>query len=214
VPAQQATPVQTPPPPRPAVVPAVQPVGATVPAPRVTPAPAMAPPVAPPPRPVTAPAVPSQQMPPPRVLPPRPVTPANVTANAATPASIRPAVAPVAIESPAQSLPVLAPEVLEELEAVMGNDYLGLIKLFLEDAPKQIQQLEQAAADNNIHGMIAPAHTLKSSSANLGALALSAIAKRIEIGARGNALNRPTVAVVMLEAEYKKAQNALQAMLQ
>jgi signal transduction histidine kinase/DNA-binding response OmpR family regulator/HPt (histidine-containing phosphotransfer) domain-containing protein len=214
VPAPQATPVQAPPPPRPAVVPAVQPVAATVPAPRVTPAPAMAPPAAPPPRPVTAPAVPSQQMPPPRVLPPRPVTPANVTANAATPASTRPAVAPVAIESPAQSLPVLAPEVLEELEAVMGNDYLGLIKLFLEDAPKQIQQLEQAAADNNIHGMIAPAHTLKSSSANLGALALSAIAKRIEIGARGNALNRPTVAVVMLEAEYKKAQNALQAMLQ
>ena len=109
---------------------------------------------------------------------------------------------------------MLAPEVLEELEAVMGNDYLCLIKLFLEDAPKQIQQLEQAAADNNIYGMIAPAHTLKSSSANLGALALSAIAKRIEVGARGNALNRPTVAVVMLEAEYKKVQSALQAMLQ
>ena len=108
---------------------------------------------------------------------------------------------------------MLAPEVLEELEAVMGAEYLGLIKLFLEDAPKQIQQLEQAAADNNIHGMIAPAHTLKSSSANLGALALSAIAKRIEVGARGNALNRPTVAVVMLEAEYKKAQSALQAIL-
>ncbi len=214
VPAPQVTPVQAPTPPRPTVVPTAQPVAATVPAPRVTPAPTMAPPVTPTPRPVTAPAVPSQQMPPPRVLPPRPATPANVTANTAAPASTRPAVAPVAIESPAQSLPVLAPEVLEELEAVMGNDYLGLIKLFLEDAPKQIQQLEQAAADNNIHGMIAPAHTLKSSSANLGALALSAIAKRIEIGARGNALNRPTVAVVMLEAEYKKAQNALLAMLQ
>jgi len=104
-------------------------------------------------------------------------------------------------------------EVLEELEAVMGGDYVSLIQLFLEDAPKQIQQLEQAAAENNIHGMIAPAHTLKSSSANLGALALSAIAKRIEIGARGNVLNRPTVAVLMLEAEYKKAQAAFQKIL-
>ena len=172
-----------------------------------------------PPRPAAAPPSPAVPMQPPsRALPPRPTAPVNATANT-TPAPVpvinaRPALAPVAIESPAQSLPVLAPEVLEELEAVMGGDYLGLIKLFLEDAPKQIQQLEQAAADNNIHGMIAPAHTLKSSSANLGALALSAIAKRIEIGARGNALNRPTVAVVMLEAEYKKAQNALLAILQ
>jgi len=209
-------PVQTPTspsasPPRPAqapVAPAVLP-----------PRPAISPgaPGALPPRPATAPPVPGAPVQPPsRALPPRPAAPVNVTAStvAAPVINARPALAPVAIESPAQSLPVLAPEVLEELEAVMGGDYLGLIKLFLEDAPKQIQQLEQAAADNNIHGMIAPAHTLKSSSANLGALALSAIAKRIEIGARGNALNRPTVAVVMLEAEYKKAQNALQAMLQ
>ncbi len=146
---------------------------------------------------------------PPRVLPPHPGTPINVTA---APAAFINA-SPGTTQLTAPGLPVLAPEVLEELEAVMGAEYLGLIKLFLEDAPKQIQQLEQAAADNNIHGMIAPAHTLKSSSANLGALALSAIAKRIEVGARGNALNRPTVAVVMLEAEYKKAQNALQAIL-
>ena len=152
---------------------------------------------------------------PPRVLPPSPNTSINVptTATTAPVFSSNPAPPPFAIERSAPSMPVLAPEVLEELEAVMGAEYLGLIKLFLEDAPKQIQQLEQAAADNNIHGMIAPAHTLKSSSANLGALALSAIAKRIEVGARGNALNRPTVAVVMLEAEYRKAQNALQAIL-
>jgi len=206
--------VSSPPlPPRPAT-PAIQ-----APAPSLPPRPAMpiqqTPATTIPPRPAL-PASEAPQTPlPPRALPPRPATP-NITASAA-PAPVittRPAVAPVAIEPTAQSLPVLAPEVLEELEAVMGNEYLGLIKLFLEDAPKQIQQLEQAAAENNIHGMIAPAHTLKSSSANLGALALSAIAKRIEIGARGMALNRPTVAVVMLEAEYKKAQHALQAMLQ
>ena len=150
------------------------------------------------------------------VLPPRQALPINASPNTPAPAvAARPVVAAQSAPSapPAPSLPVLAPEVLEELEAVMGNEYLGLIKLFLEDAPKQIQQLEQAAAENNIHGMITPAHTLKSSSANLGALALSAIAKRIEVSARANAINRPTVAVVMLEAEYKKAQQALQNIL-
>ena len=228
-PAASSPPMQSP---RPSQFPAAAPQPTSAPAtslpPRPSPLPAPAPrpaaaivspPVMPasmPPRPTTVPPVAAPPAPiPPRVLPPRPAAPVNVTASPAAAPIIatRPSVAPVAIEPAAPGLPILAPEVLEELEAVMGGDYLGLIKLFLEDAPKQIQQLEQAAADNNIHGMIAPAHTLKSSSANLGALALSAIAKRIEIGARGNALNRPTVAVVMLEAEYKKAQNALQAML-
>ncbi len=154
-----------------------------------------------------------------RVVPaPRPAEPAiasmatAATATIAPVAAAKPAVAAEPAAAPS-SLPVLAKEVLDELQAVMGNEYISLIQLFLEDAPKQIQQLEQAAAENNIHGMIAPAHTLKSSSANLGALALSAIAKRIEIGARGNILNRPTVAVLMLEAEYKKAQAAFQKIL-
>ena len=151
-----------------------------------------------------------------RTIPARPLQ--VVTAESAPVATVvapkGPAVAPPLVSEPVpSSLPILAMDVLQELEAVMGNEYLSLIKLFLEDAPKQIQQLEQAAAENNIHGMIAPAHTLKSSSANLGALALSAIAKRIEIGARGNVLNRPTVAVLMLEAEYKKAQAAFQKIL-
>jgi len=110
-------------------------------------------------------------------------------------------------------LPVLAMEVVEELRAVMGAEYLVLIKLFLEDAPTHIQKLEAAAASNNIEAMVAPAHTLKSSSANLGALALSAVAKRIEIGARSEALPRPTVAVVMLENEFKRAQVALTALM-
>ena len=96
---------------------------------------------------------------------------------------------------------------------MMGDEYLGLIKLFLEDAPTHIQKLEAAAATNDLPGLVAPAHTLKSSSANLGALALSSVAKRIELGARTGALQRPTVAVLMLENEFRKAQAALLALL-
>jgi HPt (histidine-containing phosphotransfer) domain-containing protein len=113
----------------------------------------------------------------------------------------------------APALPVLAMDVLEELRTMMGEEYLGLIKLFLEDAPTHIQQLEAAAAANDLPGLVSPAHTLKSSSANLGALALSAVAKRIELGARTASLQRPTVAVLMLETEFRKAQIALQALM-
>jgi HPt (histidine-containing phosphotransfer) domain-containing protein len=107
---------------------------------------------------------------------------------------------------------VLEMAVVEELRAIMGAEYQGLVKLFLEDAPSHIQRLQAAAAANDIPGMVAPAHTLKSSSANLGALALSAVAKRIEFGARTQALSKPTLAVLMLENEFRRAKAALLAL--
>jgi len=173
--------------------PAPPPPAPAPPAPRPQPAPPASATVLPvrPPAPPSAPAA----------LPPRPATVTPIAAAAPPPAP--------AVNQP----PVLAMEVVEELRAVMGAEYLSLIKLFLEDAPTHIQKLEAAAAANDIAAMVAPAHTLKSASANLGALALSAVAKRIELGARGEALNRPTVAVLMLENEFKRAQAALQALM-
>ena len=56
-------------------------------------------------------------------------------------------------------------------------------------------------------------HSLKSSSANLGAMALSAAAKRIELGARMETLDRPAVAVAMLTDEFERARAALQMRL-
>jgi signal transduction histidine kinase/CheY-like chemotaxis protein/HPt (histidine-containing phosphotransfer) domain-containing protein len=174
------------------------------PAPRHVPETIVAPP---PPRPVPS----TTQAPPPRPQPPVMTPyPTNPVQHNFPPAAPPPS-APPAPSAPV--LPVLAMEVVEELRAVMGPEYLVLIKLFLEDAPSHIQKLEAAAASNNIEAMVAPAHTLKSSSANLGALALSAVAKRIEIGARSEALPRPAVAVVMLENEFKRAQLALTALM-
>jgi HPt (histidine-containing phosphotransfer) domain-containing protein len=103
-------------------------------------------------------------------------------------------------------------EVVDELRSIMGSEYQGLVKLFLEDAPVHIKKLQEAAAASDIPAMVAPAHTLKSSSANLGALALSAVAKRIEFGARTDALAKPTTAVLMLENEFRRAKAALMAL--
>jgi HPt (histidine-containing phosphotransfer) domain-containing protein len=103
-------------------------------------------------------------------------------------------------------------EVIEELRSIMGAEYQGLVKLFLEDAPLHIERLQAAADAKDIPGMVAPAHTLKSSSANLGALALSAVAKRIEHSARAESLAKPSVAVLMLANEFRRAKAALLAL--
>jgi CheY-like chemotaxis protein/HPt (histidine-containing phosphotransfer) domain-containing protein len=137
------------------------------------------------------------------------------------PSPPRPAPAPARAEplstelrSDGTPLPqVLAMDVVEELRAVMGQEYLGLVRLFLEDAPRHVAALEAAAAAGSMEQMVAPAHTLKSASANLGAMALSAAAKRIELGARGGTLPRPAVAVAVLESEFRRAAAALQGLL-
>jgi HPt (histidine-containing phosphotransfer) domain-containing protein len=122
-----------------------------------------------------------------------------------------PALTPPPTPVPASTMPapVLDTEVVEELRAIMGAEDQGLIKLFFEDAPLHIQRLQAALAANDIAAMIAPAHTLKSSSANLGAKALSAVAKRIEHGARTDSLEKPALAVLMLENEFRRAKAAL-----
>ncbi|TXH12364.1 MAG: Hpt domain-containing protein, partial [Gammaproteobacteria bacterium] len=85
-----------------------------------------------------------------------------------------------------------------------------IITIFLEDAPRLIGTLEKAAAVPDLDAMRDAAHTLKSSSANVGAMALSAAAKRVELGARARKLERPAVAVALVIAEYARARMALQ----
>lgn len=104
-------------------------------------------------------------------------------------------------------------DIIEELRMVMGAEFGGLVRVFLEDAPGHVERLEAAAAGNDLAAMVAPAHTLKSASANLGALALSAAAKRIELGARQGDLARPAVAVAVLESEFRRTRQAMQELL-
>jgi signal transduction histidine kinase/CheY-like chemotaxis protein/HPt (histidine-containing phosphotransfer) domain-containing protein len=162
-------------------------------APREAARPASSPSVMPRPQPTPAPAA----------VMPRPGLPPSPTGVPASTAA-RPAPA---------ATPALDPEVVAELREMMGKEFEALVQLFLRDARGYVTQLEEAAAANDLARMVAPAHTLKSSSANLGAMAVSAAAKRIELGAREGVLPRPAVAVAVLEQEFQRASEALQKLL-
>lgn len=105
--------------------------------------------------------------------------------------------------------PVLDRGVLDELHAVIGDAALQIVAVFLKDAPAMVQQLQQAAQNGDEPRLQALAHTLKSSSANVGVLSLSAVAQRIEHEARAGSLQRPAVAVALLVAEFARARVAL-----
>ena len=123
----------------------------------------------------------------------------------------QPASAPSAPASSAE--PVLDDGALDELYAVIGADASRIVTVFLEDAPQLLAQLERAALAPDFSALREAAHSLKSSSANLGAMALSAAAKRIELGARMETLDRPAVAVAILLEEFERAKAALQQRL-
>ena len=143
---------------------------------------------------------------------PTPVAAVSRSTDAATGArSTEPHLHVGLVESGSAQLPVLDREVLDELRSAIGNDVESLIDLFLDDAPKLIETLETAAAGPDYQALQDAAHSLKSASANMGAMALSAAAKRIELGARMQTLDRPAVAVAMVVVEFARARTALLA---
>jgi len=149
-------------------------------------------------------------------MPPAP-TPISPAASAKPPA-MAPTSFPEASAMPTPGLDTPADAaldvaVLDELREVLGSDVRALIDVFLDDAPQLIADLETAASRPDYPLLYQAAHSLKSSSANLGAMSLSAAAKRIELGARAEALDRPAVAVTLLAGEFERARDALRAYL-
>ena len=101
-----------------------------------------------------------------------------------------------------------------DLIDVMGDEFTDLVRVYLEDTPKAVALLEQAAVRGQRDGIIAPSHSLKSTSANLGAIRLSEIAKRLEHGARSGDLGGEAVALVNeLKREYQQVAVALNELI-
>ncbi|QJD66376.1 response regulator [Xanthomonas campestris pv. badrii] len=138
-----------------------------------------------------------------RWLPRQPLLPGST--SGATPADPESASA----GAQARALPILDSSVIDELYEVAGADTITILQLFLDDAPGIIEQLEAAAANRDSMQLRDLAHTLKSSSANVGAQAVSNAARRIELAARTGTIERPSVMVALVIAEYARARLAL-----
>jgi signal transduction histidine kinase/CheY-like chemotaxis protein/HPt (histidine-containing phosphotransfer) domain-containing protein len=148
--------------------------------------------------------------------------PQHFTATGETGESVVPAIPPTTLEGAPDiqtnetvqttlSSSVLDVNILNELKAVTGDDITAIVALFLESAPQSIHQLKIASTpgQQNLEDIRNAAHSLKSSSANVGALRLSAAARRMEIDARMNTLERPAQAIAGIIIEYSKANAAL-----
>jgi PAS domain S-box-containing protein len=91
-----------------------------------------------------------------------------------------------------------------------GNALVGdLIDLFLRETPDLIGSMHQALASQDMESWMRTTHSLKSSSAQLGALKLSALCKEGEIkGREGRSINL-TELLAHIEAEYEQVRESL-----
>ncbi len=128
--------------------------------------------------------------------------------------SPKPATRPAATRPAEPMGPAVDQAVLKDLLDVMGHALTDLVRVYLEDAPGHLTRLRVAAEANDVEGLIAPAHSLKSSSANLGAGRLSDQARMLEHGARLKTLTPPLLpAVERLEAEFARVRRELSALI-
>ena len=127
---------------------------------------------------------------------------------AAAPLSpVRPRVVVQAIATSTE--PAIDQTILTELREVMGTEFISLVRVFLADAPKAIERIQDLAAQKDNAGIAAPAHTLKSTSANLGALILSAQARTLEQESRQGTLADAENRAAALAAEFERVAAAL-----
>ncbi|MBS0381208.1 MAG: response regulator [Proteobacteria bacterium] len=114
---------------------------------------------------------------------------------------------------PAMQTP-LPPDTLDtttlvDLEDIMGDELVTLIDAYLRDGDTRMRNLHEAAERGDATEVGKLAHSLKSSSANLGAVPLANRARQVEEAARNGTLAHPADSVAALEKLYANASAAL-----
>ena len=106
---------------------------------------------------------------------------------------------------------VLDEATVDELRALFaGSDVTVLVQLFLDHADERLAQIRSTHASGDVDGFRQACHTVKGSSATLGALRLAAVCSDLEAEAREGRLP-PTAAVDALAVELERASGAMRA---
>lgn len=114
--------------------------------------------------------------------------------------------------------PILDEGVLTELTESTGGDIVfvrELIETYLADTPVQLDAMTAAVEADDAEALVRPAHTLKSSSATVGAMRLSSVARELEMAGRTGSLEASArERLDSARAEWTTAQEAFVAWLQ
>jgi HPt (histidine-containing phosphotransfer) domain-containing protein len=112
---------------------------------------------------------------------------------------------------------LLDPKTLANLRALQrpgGGDVLSqIVHLYLEKAPQLLALLHEAVTRNDAAAIFRLAHSLKSSSGNVGAVTLVELCQELEVMGRTQSTAKAPVTFAAIETEYAMIQAALAAEL-
>ena len=121
----------------------------------------------------------------------------------------------VAVSPPLPTSAYLDMEALTELRQIGAHDpalVKTVIELFLSDMPEQITAMRVALAAGDVQSLRIASHTLKSTSASVGARRLSSVSREIEMLTRENRLEEVPVLLAQIEQEQAAVVDALIAL--
>ena len=120
----------------------------------------------------------------------------------------------------APSAALLSWEALQEVREMAGaerpEDWIEIIDCYLEETPRLLHTMHEAIAQTDAKLLRRSAHSLKSSSATLGAPALASLCQQLDEALhnlpdpdRPEVLTARTEQVIQIETEYQRVQSAL-----
>ena len=83
--------------------------------------------------------------------------------------------------------------------------------LFIKHSPGKVNAIMQSVENGDARGLHMAAHSLKSSSAYVGAMRLSALAKELELMGRSNSLDGAIELAQRLKTEFAQVMTVLEA---
>jgi HPt (histidine-containing phosphotransfer) domain-containing protein len=86
----------------------------------------------------------------------------------------------------------------------MGDEFSDLLQAYKEDTIEFTKALRDACDSEDHAALQVPAHSMKSSSANIGAMHLSALAKKLEEQVRSDTLKDVDQQVSDIEKEFER----------
>jgi signal transduction histidine kinase/DNA-binding NarL/FixJ family response regulator/HPt (histidine-containing phosphotransfer) domain-containing protein len=166
--------------------------------------------------PITRPETPATPADPPESTPRSPEQTLEVSVQTATVSDA--AVAPVAAEpAPADVGDALDKTTIDYLKSLRRGDGPSVLEraanMYLENAPTVLEELRRAVAGGDASAVWKIAHSLKSSSASLGAKQLAQHIGDMEGRARQNDLVEADSRLVRIESEFQKVSSALRETL-
>lgn len=112
---------------------------------------------------------------------------------------------------------VLDPMALKNLQDMAGGDVeflLDLINTFLQDAPQMLVDMRQSLDSGDAKLLHRAAHSLKSNSAEFGAMKLSEMSRQLETLTKEGSVEGTGELIADIEAEFAQVKAALEQVRQ